>query len=295
MNVTGPVHGAMSGATVAGAPAHAAEAAAPAINGLEPLPATAHGLEAALVQTGVNASSLMRDPAPAGDASPPAPDAHGSEPALPQSQLAQATLVSLTVDPETWWLLQRDGVPRRHADSDEELETGRPDWRESVSRAVRSALDADQPPAAVRAIDEEWRRGRRVVLACPRGRDAGGPAWAYVTGEPRSSSGGARLPARLRWFDVPGAAAWRHARLEGSYHPLCGRYLDVAPAAAGMRSPCMIQFGPTLSLWRSDVCVRIDAVGSFWDALGLQWSVIVAVSTLPLEAPSSAQRLERAP
>jgi len=277
MDVSGPAHG----PAFAAAAAEAARVASEAIDGLAITPATPHGIEAAVVQTGPSGPARARESATTAQAPPQAPEARGDA-ALPAAQLVSATLVSLTVDPETWWLLQRDPDTRRETEPDAEAEAEHADWREALALAVHSALSAADPPAAVQSVDEEWRRGRRVVLACPRGPHPGSAAWIYVTGEPLLSPDGVRLAARIRWFDVAAPDEWRHARLEKSYHPLCGRYLGI-PEAAGSRLPCTIQFGPTLPLWRSDVCVRIDAAGSFWDALGVQWSVLLAVSATPLE------------
>lgn len=176
------------------------------------------------------------------------------------------------------------------------------DWCEALTVALREALVAKVPPQPLLAAAEQWQRGRCVVLACPQGLDAAGPAWAFVlwprkfTLSRRRSDGsvaplalyGLRVEARLQWSSPPREPHWCHVRVVKEHHPRRGRQLvppgndlDAAQVA------CEVQLGPVLarSLRWCEVRVRIDAAQRFWTALGAQWSVHVVVCSAPLTRP----------
>lgn len=200
---------------------------------------------------------------------------------------------------------EADEKPHDHADNSGVVfeDAGGDDWREVLTGALRSALAARIAPQALLAAAEQWRRGRCVVLACPQGADAAGPAWAFVLWpRPRSRRAahdpaqplalyGLRVEARLQWCSPPRPAQWCHVRVVKEHHPRRGRQLlvmDDAATAAGSAPrkpvPCEVQLGPVLarSLRWCEVCVRINAVRRFWAALGTQWSVHVVVCAQPL-------------
>ncbi len=180
-------------------------------------------------------------------------------------------------------------------------------WCDELTRALRLALAAAIAPRALRVADEQWRRGRCVVLACPQGADPAGPAWAFVLWPRRRTEErwrraanlppqplvlfGLRVEARLQWSATPVGVRWRHGRMIKEHHPRNGRQLvaiEVAATAAEPAAvPCEVQLGPVLARRprQADVCVRIAAAQRFWAALGRQWSVHVAVCSQPLAAP----------
>ncbi|HEX6707433.1 MAG TPA: hypothetical protein VF169_21930 [Albitalea sp.] len=165
-------------------------------------------------------------------------------------------------------------------------------WCAMLTASLRAALAARIPPQALLAAAEQWRRGRCVVLACPQGRDPAGPAWAFVLWPRRARRGdglvliGRRVEARLQWSASPRATPWCHVRVVKEHHPRRGRQLVALDAGANASVACEVQLGPVLarSLRWCEVCVRIDAVRRFWDALGGQWSVHVVVCAQPLVA-----------
>lgn len=179
-------------------------------------------------------------------------------------------------------------------------------WCAALGRALRVALAARVLPQALVVADEQWRRGRCVVLACPQGTDPAAAAWAFVLWPRRSphnhtlSFHGARIEARLAWSRRPGAGTWLHARVMKQHHPRTGRQLVPASAETTTRVPCEVQLGPVLArtLKPCDVCLKVGAVRRLWNALGSQWSVHVVVSASPLldashDAPHATEEVSR--
>jgi len=170
------------------------------------------------------------------------------------------------------------------------------DWCETLTRSLRAALAARVPPHALLAAAEQWHRGRCVVLACPQGADPAGPAWAFVLWPQASTAAhpkaplalkGLRVEARLQWSALPHDGQWCHVRVVKEHHPRRGRQLIACESVAGetmTHVACEVQLGPVLarSVRWCDVCVRINAVQRFWNALGAQWSVHVVVCAQPL-------------
>jgi hypothetical protein len=168
-------------------------------------------------------------------------------------------------------------------------------WCEALTRALRVALAAKVPPRALLVAAEQWQRGRCVVLACPQGLDPAGAAWAFVLW-PRPRAGrasgaasplalfGLRIEARLQWSALPTGAKWCHVRVIKQHHPSTGRQLIPSAPDPSPRVACEVQLGPVLArpLRCCDVCLRINAVRRFWNALGTQWSMQVVVSSHPL-------------
>ena len=210
-------------------------------------------------------------------------------------------------------------APAEETPRDEVLDAADDDGCEVLARALQAAFlslspaDAEgafagAPPAgrqkasphawgagaevALRAILDQWQRGRRVVIACPQGLDPEGPAWAFVL-RPRGSFvvrpdrrlqlmlGGRRVAARLQWRQPPRLALWLHSRMAKEHQPPRGRQLAPLP---GQLVLCDVQLGPVLAERRRpcEVRLRIDAVQRFWSALGEQWSVLVVICSLPL-------------
>jgi hypothetical protein len=96
-----------------------------------------------------------------------------------------------------------------------------------------------------------------------------------------------RVEARLQWSAPPHEGQWCHARVVKEHHPRSGRQLVACGSTSGETAThvaCEVQLGPVLarSVRWCDVCVRINAVQRFWNALGAQWSVHVVVSAMPL-------------
>jgi len=189
------------------------------------------------------------------------------------------------------------------------------DWCTPLTQALRDALAARVVPQALLAAAEQWRHGRCVVLACPKGFDPAGPGWAFVlwpqpraVASPRQSFEGRvpalalfglRVEASLQWSSLPPAREWCHVRVVKEHHPRRGRQLiafDTIGASATSAVPCEVQLGPVLarSLRWCEVCVRINAVRRFWSALGAQWSVNVVVCSQPL-AGARAAPIEEVP
>lgn len=179
-------------------------------------------------------------------------------------------------------------------------------WCAPLGRALRVALAARVLPQALVVADEQWRRGRCVVLACPQGTDPAAAAWAFVLWPRRSTDNhtlsfhGARVEARLAWSRRPGAGTWLHARVMKQHHPRTGRQLAPASAETTARVPCEVQLGPVLArtLKPCDVCLKVGAVRRLWNALGSQWSVHVVVSASPLldaahDAPHATEEVSR--
>ena len=209
-----------------------------------------------------------------------------------------------------------DAAGDEHAEAEEVIDVGpapAEPWCEPLSLALRRALAARVTPQALLAAAEQWQRGRCVVLACPQGLDAAGPAWAFVLW-PRSrtpatptmqriapalSLYGLRVDARLQWSSPPHPGQWCHVRVVKEHHPRTGRQLVAVDGSSASKPaaplPCEVQLGPVLarSLRWCEVCVRIPAAQRFWTALGAQWSVHVVVSSLPL-VDADATTLEAA-
>ena len=173
-------------------------------------------------------------------------------------------------------------------------------WCERLTRALQTALAVKAPPPALLGAAEQWRRGRCVVLACPQGNDPGGPAWAFVLwprrraarrvegAEPALALFGLRVEARLQWSTRFPGSGWHQVRAIKEHHPRTGRQLVPAAADPSGRVACEVQLGPVLArtLRRCDVCLRVNAVRRFWNALGAQWSMHVVVCAHPLlDAP----------
>jgi hypothetical protein len=180
---------------------------------------------------------------------------------------------------------------------------GDDDWCEALSAALREALGSRVPPRALLLAAEQWQRGRCVVLACPQGFDAAGPAWAFVLwpdAPARRATGGQpaplvlrglRVDARLQWSTPARGPKWLHVRVIKEHHPRHGRQLIPNTPGSSGAVPCEVQLGPVLArtLRCCDVCVRIHAARRFWSALGQQWSMQVVVSSMPLlPAPGTA-------
>ena len=173
-------------------------------------------------------------------------------------------------------------------------------WCERLTHALQLVLSAKAPPLALLAAAEQWRRGRCVMLACPQGTNPAGLAWAFVLwprkraprraegAEPALALFGLRVEARLQWSTRTPGPGWHQVRAIKEHHPRTGRQLIPAAADPSGRVACEVQLGPVLArpLRRCDVCVRINAVRRFWNALGAQWSMHVVVCVHPLlEAP----------
>jgi hypothetical protein len=268
----------------------------------------------------------------ADNALPATQNAH-SEFAVPASLLVPATLIGLQVEHAAGWPMtargfEPDATPLHEARAsertpahDEQEPEGEPEhedeapseepcahekadapvveqqdraWCEELNRVVRIALAARTPPHALQLAAEQWRRSRCVVLACPQGVDAAGPAWAFVLWPrkqttPRAEGApppielmGARVEALLHWSAPPTTPQWHATRVIKQHHPRTGRQLIPLEAAAHVA--CEVQLGPVLArpLRHCNVCLRINAVRRFWNALGAQWSLHVVVCSQPL-------------
>ena len=305
----------------------------------EPGQSASHGVENAGLQVIARAPTPVTELHKTDDLLPTATSAD-SDFAAPAALLVPATLVGLQVEAAAPWPMPWRGfdpTPQRiereperqppppptddeadpepeaaaeQADDDQQpdatqalveepLETA---WCEPLTRTLRSALAGRVPPQALLAAADQWKRGRCVVLACPQGHDAAGPAWAFVLWprpQPRAIDGvapplalyGLQVDARLQWSSPPRRGQWCHVRVVKEHHPRTGRQLvslDDAPARQPV--PCEVQLGPVLarSLRWCEVCVRIQAAQRFWTALGAQWSVHVVVCAEPLIAPPPA-------
>jgi hypothetical protein len=161
---------------------------------------------------------------------------------------------------------------------------------QALLRALHAALCATDAPPALRAAAEQWQRGRGVIVACPQAAAPQGAAWAFVLA-PQAMAGhhgatvqlaGPCFEARLQWQDAPRGARWCHARLVKEHHPRHGRRLVAADASQA--GACGVQLGPVLAERRPPcaVTLRVAAARSFWNALGVQWSALLVVSSLPL-------------
>lgn len=196
---------------------------------------------------------------------------------------------------------------------------GDDDWCEALTIVLREALASKIPPHALLLAAEQWQRGRCVVLACPQGFDAAGPAWAFVLwpnplvpargraaspSQPaRSQSAqarqltllGLRVDARLQWSVLPRGPKWCHVRVIKEHHPQRGRQLIPNTPGSTGAVPCEVQLGPVLArpLRCCEVCVRVHAAQRFWSALGQQWSMHVVVSSTPLLPTASGASMER--
>lgn len=270
------------------------------------------GHEAATVQTAWRAPAHASDAPRGGPALPPAaPAEHGDRAA--SAPLMPALLCGLSTEPATHWPLPHPAAPERawalreHSagpatapDTDADA-----DWCDALSAALRALLITRHAPEALLIAAEQWRRGRCVVLACPQGSDAAGPAWAFVLrarpstlddADEALALSGLRVEARLHWRTLPPVTPWCHVRRVKEHHRLGGRQLvapelDAVQAAAAL--PCEVQLGPLLgrALHPCEVRVHIQAAQAFWGALGRQWGVQVVVSARPLLAarPSSTE------
>ena len=170
------------------------------------------------------------------------------------------------------------------------------EWREALSLGLRAQLAQLIVPPALLAANEQWQRGRCVVLAFPQGCDPAGAAWAHVLWphpDMRASGKlalhGLRVGARLQWLALPPVILWGHARLIREHHPRHGRQMvmaDVGSLAPGAALPCAVQLGPVLESTprRCEVRVHVPAAQRFWAALGRQWSVHAVVCARPLLA-----------
>jgi hypothetical protein len=190
-------------------------------------------------------------------------------------------------------------------DFDDSADTG---WCDALTAALREASAAKAPPQALLAAGDQWRRGRCVVLACPQSVDPAGPAWAFVLWpRPQRRPGragapllvlhglrGLRVEARLQWSNPPRTTQWCHVRVVKEHHPSRGRQLVALDIADTPSLPCDVQLGPVLArpLRWCEVRVRIDAVRSFWAALGTQWSATVVVCSRPLAGVRRPDTLE---
>ncbi len=190
---------------------------------------------------------------------------------------------------------QRDEPEGEPAPAETVVETPDEAWCAPLNRALQLALAARVPPRALVAADEQWRRGRCIVLACPQGADPSAGAWAFVLWPRRSSPAdgaatptftvtGTRIEARLQWSAPPVAGTWLQTRVMKQHHPRTGRQLVPATMEATGRVPCEVQLGPVLArpLRACDVCLKVGAVRRLWNALGSQWSLHVVVSAIPL-------------
>jgi hypothetical protein len=303
----------------------------------EPGQSASHSVESAGMQTVARAPNPVNEVRNTDDVLPTSMSVD-SEFTAPAALLVPATLIGLQVEAAAAWPMQGRGFdpapPRVERDSerepppppveendDEEPEDAAPQssddeaepaqvlieeplataWSEPLTRTLRSALASRVPPQALLAAADQWKRGRCVVLACPQGHDAAGPAWAFVLW-PRPQARrtvdgvapplelyGLQVEARLQWSAPPRRGQWCHVRVVKEHHPRTGRQLiSLADAPAPRRPvPCEVQLGPVLarSLRWCEVCVRIQAAQRFWNALGAQWSVHVVVSAEPLIAP----------
>lgn len=327
----GEVAGALPGRVAEGV-RPAAGAALPEATSQLPEPADA-APRAANAQSVARPHVPLVEPLREADEALPRATHAGSEFALPADQLVQVLLTGLQVEAAAAWPLlrrsaeetppprprpdderprerPRDESPAKTAEPDEEppqeaavplpepprLDDPREaDWSAPLARALRAALAGKIPPRALIVAAEQWQRGRCVVLACPQGEDAAGPAWAFVLWPRRPITRtrppalqGLRVDARLLWTVPPRGAQWCHVRVVKEHHPSRGRQLvamDASGAANGSGVlPLEVQLGPVLarSLRGCEVCLRIDAVRRFWTALGAQWSASVVVCSTPL-------------
>ncbi|NML18519.1 hypothetical protein [Azohydromonas caseinilytica] len=254
--------------------------------------------------------------------------------ALPDAQLAPAVLVGLQVDPGIPWTLPppmpqplqarargEDAAPEhepsRETARDAEAEAQAQDEQtqtqdeppaleppldaaaarlRTLLRTLQATLRSADVPAALRAAVDQWRRGRHVILACPQGPQAQGPAWVFTLAPRQPGPGeqatttlaGPCFEAWLQWLQPPRAPHWCHARLVKEHHFWHGRRLVAADAAQA--TACGVQLGPLLAERRPGcaVTVRIGAARSFWNALGVQWSALLVVSSVPLAGCAAA-------
>ncbi|HSW25515.1 MAG TPA: hypothetical protein VLJ62_22335 [Burkholderiaceae bacterium] len=256
--------------------------------------------------------------------------------ALPDALLAPATLTGLRAEPAMAWTLptpstpwtptpeperrrqpreqpERRQPPREQADddaghlppqNDRQPETPQTvidaddadEWREALSRGLQAQLTQLVVPPALLAANEQWQRGRCVVLAFPQGSDPAGAAWAHVLwphpnmrASGKLALHGLRVGARLQWLMLPPVMLWCHARLIREHHPRHGRQMvmaDIGSVAPGAALPCAVQLGPVLESTprRCEVRVHVPAAQRFWAALGRQWSVHAVVCARPLLA-----------
>lgn len=285
------------------------------------------GSKTGIAQAFARTNTPIPESAPRAGTALPSPTHAPGEYALPAAQLVQAQLISLQVEPAWMRPLPQPAMQpvqeaheapeSREAHAAPERE-GHGPAEEPTDDADRGEPDADQPealldapdeadcrglarslrvawaarPRALRAAAEQWRRGRCVVLACPRTADPLGPAWAYVLWPRKQASDGTtgpalrgrRVDALLQWREPPPAMHWCHARMVKQHEPRYGRQLVAVEG-----SSCRVQLGPVRVPRRAacEVCVRIDAVQRLWSALGTQWSVLVLVCSSPLAGGSA--------
>jgi hypothetical protein len=170
----------------------------------------------------------------------------------------------------------------------------------TLLRALHAALCSMQAPPALRAAAEQWQRGRGVIVAFPQAAQmaaAQGAAWVYVlaphaTREAQGISvrlAGPGFEAWLQWQEPPRGARWWQARLVKEHHPRHGRRL--VGADASQDRVCAVQLGPVLAERRGPcaVTLRIGAARSFWEALGVQWSALLVVCSLPLAGDTAVE------
>ena len=83
-------------------------------------------------------------------------------------------------------------------------------------------------------------------------------------------------------------------RVVKEHHPCRGRQLVPLDIEGAASLPCDVQLGPVLArpLRWCEVRLRIDAVRSFWSALGTQWSATVVVCSRPLAGARRPDTLE---
>jgi hypothetical protein len=170
----------------------------------------------------------------------------------------------------------------------------------TLLRALHAALCALDAPPALRAAAEQWQRGRGVIVAFPQAAQtaaAQGAAWVYVLA-PRATReahglsvrlAGPGFAAWLQWKEPPRGTRWWHARLVKEHHPRHGRRL--VGADASQDGVCAVQLGPVLAERRVPcaVTLRIGAARSFWEALGVQWSALLLVCSLPLAGDTAVE------
>jgi len=330
---------------VAGAGADPLEPAGPAASA--PGAPAGHGLQSAALQTLARPHAPVLEPLRAAEPALATTLQAGHASEVVVEQLVPVTVTALQVDPAAAWPLLRRGFdgpwaepppaakadpppapPERDReaatdDTDDELadpdhdrcdagsdfdETANTGWCDALTAALREALAAKVPPQALLAANDQWRRGRCVVLACPQSVDPAGRAWAFVLWpRPQRRPGmagapllvlhglrGLRVEARLQWSNPPRAPQWCHVRVVKEHHPRRGRQLVPLDNEGAAPLPCEVQLGPVLArtLRWCEVRVRIDAVRSFWAALGTQWSATVVVCSQPLAGVHSSDTLE---
>ena len=172
----------------------------------------------------------------------------------------------------------------------------------ALYQQIVSALHAlGTTTGPVSELLEELRRQRRVVLATPSRLTAGLRCNAHVDVLWPVAGGGRalRLSGELLWAQVSHGSDWLLAHLIKSQAPGNVRQLSPIGNEPGARciAVCLGAQATPMLAW-SQACLRVRDGTRLWQALEMQWSLRLAIGTLPLSLqagpPSSAHPHGRA-